>query len=469
MPGARRIDLDGRCVVPGFADSHVHFPTWSLGLRQARLDGARSLDEALDRVAQARPAVAAGGWLRGLGWRDGDWPDPPTRWALDRVAGDVPVALMAKDYHSLWLNSAALARADLPLERPGGVVERDERGEPTGVLRENSAWAFRDRYVRPTLEEMVEASREGMRIARRLAGSPRFTTRTAGSARSRCISDCSRTRTCWYGCGSRCPGSASTSWRRSVCAPGYRRPAAEARLPEGLHGRHAGVGHRAPARRLRRGDHEQRGPRGRGSPRGGRGLAGGGPRNRRRRQPGGTGCLRAFAGRLAGGGPAAPHRACPAAGAGGVRALRRSRAWPPPSSSATPPPTATSPTACGRATPARTRTARCSTPARCWPTAPTPRWRSSTRWRESPRVSIAPSTSRPPWRPEQALTVERGVARHLRGSGLARGRGAPAWHAVARNAGRSGGARPRPVHLPARRAGRRSVSRRRWSAGASPT
>jgi predicted amidohydrolase YtcJ len=164
-PGARRIDLDGRCVVPGFADSHVHFPTWSLGLGQPRLEGVRSLDEALDRIADARAGVPPGGWLRGLGWRDGDWPEQPTRWVLDRVAPDVPVALMAKDYHSLWLNSAALALADEPLERHGGVVERDERGEPTGVLRENSAWAFRDRYVRPTLEEMVEASREGMRIA----------------------------------------------------------------------------------------------------------------------------------------------------------------------------------------------------------------------------------------------------------------------------------------------------------------
>jgi predicted amidohydrolase YtcJ len=163
--GARRVDLDGRCVLPGFADSHVHFPTWSLGLRQARLEGARSLEEALTRVAEARSQVGAGSWLRGLGWRDGDWPDPPDRWALDRVAGDVPVALMSKDYHSLWLNSAALAQVDEPLERAGGVVERDERGEPTGVLRENSAWAFRDRYVRPTLDEMVEASREGMRIA----------------------------------------------------------------------------------------------------------------------------------------------------------------------------------------------------------------------------------------------------------------------------------------------------------------
>jgi predicted amidohydrolase YtcJ len=71
----------------------------------------------------------------------------------------VPVALMSKDYHSLWVNSAALERADGPLEVPGGVVE------PSGILRENAAWAFRDRYVRPSVDEMLEASREGMRVA----------------------------------------------------------------------------------------------------------------------------------------------------------------------------------------------------------------------------------------------------------------------------------------------------------------
>ena len=158
-PGARTVDLAGRCVLPGFTDSHVHFPTWSLGLHQARLEGTRSLEEALDRVAAARDRVAPGGWLRGLGWREGDWTEAPTREALDRAVPDVPVALMSKDYHSLWLNSAALAKADAPLEVPGGVVE------PSGILRENSAWAFRDRYVRPTVDEMLEASREGMRVA----------------------------------------------------------------------------------------------------------------------------------------------------------------------------------------------------------------------------------------------------------------------------------------------------------------
>jgi predicted amidohydrolase YtcJ len=164
-PDAEPIDLRGRCVVPGFTDAHVHFPTWSLGLRQARLEGAHSLDEALGRVADALAQVPPGGWLRGLGWREGDWADSPDRHALDRVTGPLPAALMSKDYHSLWLNSPALERAGDLLDTPGGVVERDEDGRPTGVLRENAAWAFRDRHVRPTVAEMVGASREGMRIA----------------------------------------------------------------------------------------------------------------------------------------------------------------------------------------------------------------------------------------------------------------------------------------------------------------
>ena len=164
-PDARRVDLGGACVLPGFNDAHVHFPTWSLAQRQVRLEGVNSLDEALERVAAAVPSVAPGGWLRGTGWRAGDWTEPPSAAALDRVAPGVAVALMARDYHSLWLSSAALERADAPLEVPGGVVERGPDGEPLGVLRENSAWAFRDRYALPSIDEMVEASRAGLRIA----------------------------------------------------------------------------------------------------------------------------------------------------------------------------------------------------------------------------------------------------------------------------------------------------------------
>jgi predicted amidohydrolase YtcJ len=167
LASPERIDLGGRCVVPGFNDSHVHFPTWALAQRQVRLENAASLDEVLQRIAAAAPDVPPGQWLRGMGWRSGDWSPPvePTKDDLDRVTGDTPAALMARDYHSLWLNSAALARANGKLEVEGGVVVRDARGEPTGVLREECAWHFRDTHVRPTEDEMVDAAREGVRIA----------------------------------------------------------------------------------------------------------------------------------------------------------------------------------------------------------------------------------------------------------------------------------------------------------------
>src|SRR4051794_28266132 len=162
-----RLDLGGRCVLPGFTDSHVHFPTWSLAQRQVRLEETATLDEALTRIAAAVRDVPPGRWLRGMGWRSGDWSPSvePTKEALDAVTGDTPAALMARDYHSLWLNSAALAHANGNLEVAGGVVVRDERGEPTGVLREECAWHFRDTHVRPTEDELVDASREGVRIA----------------------------------------------------------------------------------------------------------------------------------------------------------------------------------------------------------------------------------------------------------------------------------------------------------------
>ena len=162
LPTPERVDLRGRCVLPAFTDSHVHFPTWSLARRDVPLEGTTSLDEALARV-KAHPR--RGEWIRGRGWRDALWAEHPTREALDGVTGETPAALWSKDYHSLWLNSAALARAGGDLEVHGGVVERDPNGEPTGILREESAWRFRDRFVTVTEDEFVDATREGLRLA----------------------------------------------------------------------------------------------------------------------------------------------------------------------------------------------------------------------------------------------------------------------------------------------------------------
>jgi predicted amidohydrolase YtcJ len=163
LPSPETVDLGGRCVLPGFTDSHVHFPTWALSQRDVQLHGCASLAEALDRI---RAAPREGSWLRGQGWRDADWPDgPPTRQALDEVEPERPAVLISKDYHALWLNSAALAFAGGDLEVEGGVVLRDESGEPTGVLYEEAAWRFKARFVRIGDEEYVEAMRHGVKVA----------------------------------------------------------------------------------------------------------------------------------------------------------------------------------------------------------------------------------------------------------------------------------------------------------------
>jgi predicted amidohydrolase YtcJ len=162
LPTPDVVDLGGRCVVPGFTDSHVHFPTWSLGQRDLSLDGVGSLAEALERV---RNATERAGWIRGHGWRSAGWEVEPTKEALDEATSETPAALWAKDLHSLWLNSAALALAQGDLEVEGGVVERGSDGEPTGVLREEAAWRFRERFPSVPEDEWVEVVRAGVKLA----------------------------------------------------------------------------------------------------------------------------------------------------------------------------------------------------------------------------------------------------------------------------------------------------------------
>jgi predicted amidohydrolase YtcJ len=157
------VDLGGRCVLPGFTDSHVHFPTWAVAQYEVKLDGCGSLAEALGHVTGATPR---GDVLRGYGWRSGEWSEgrEPTKEDLDAVS-DRPAAFISKDYHSLWLNSTALALAGGDLDVEGGVVERDASGEPTGVLREEAAWRFERRYLAIPAREYVDAMRAGVKLA----------------------------------------------------------------------------------------------------------------------------------------------------------------------------------------------------------------------------------------------------------------------------------------------------------------
>ena len=156
------VELEGRCVLPGLTDSHVHLSWFALGLQQLDLTGVRSLEEMLDRVAERVRTTPAGEWVLGRGWDQELWPEPrfPTAADLDRAAPHHPVALTAKSGHALVANTAALARADITPETPdpeGGRVVRDPSGQPTGLLLEEAMELVRAAIPRPDAEAVAAA------------------------------------------------------------------------------------------------------------------------------------------------------------------------------------------------------------------------------------------------------------------------------------------------------------------------
>jgi len=128
------VDLDGRYVIPGLWDNHVHMNQWALSSRRFDVSAAASAAEAARLVGERAPMTAVGETLVGVGFRDALWPDAPSRRLLDEAAGDVPVVLVGADLHCCWLNSAALARHGFAAGE--GVLRED------GLLREEDAFTI---------------------------------------------------------------------------------------------------------------------------------------------------------------------------------------------------------------------------------------------------------------------------------------------------------------------------------------
>lgn len=172
-PHGAAIDLKGRTVVPGFIDSHIHFVEYSLGLRRIDLAGVGSKGEALSRVEERARVAEEGEWLLGSGWDRNLWEDGslPTRADLDAVAPRNPVALVSKDLHTLWVNSAALAWAGITADTadpPGGKIQRDRHtGQPTGILKERAGELIQRVIGRPGQREIQEVLRAGIERAQR--------------------------------------------------------------------------------------------------------------------------------------------------------------------------------------------------------------------------------------------------------------------------------------------------------------
>ncbi len=166
-PHTRQINLGGRRVLPGLADAHFHLYEWALIRRGTALADTASLAEVRERVRRAVRQAAPGQWILGQGWNQDTWPHPrlPDRTDLDDLSRDNPVILWRTDLHLAWANSRALEMAGITADTPDpemGVIDRDETGRPTGVLREMAINLVRRVIPPPTADETDEAMRQAM-------------------------------------------------------------------------------------------------------------------------------------------------------------------------------------------------------------------------------------------------------------------------------------------------------------------
>jgi predicted amidohydrolase YtcJ len=128
---------------PGLIDAHIHLEGLADKKLNVELGGAKSVKEALAGVTQWAKNLPKGAWVVGAGWYNDVWTDPsfPTRRQLDKATGGRPAFMRRKDGHSAWVTSEALNLAGIDrttADPPGGQIDRDEMGEPTGILRETA-------------------------------------------------------------------------------------------------------------------------------------------------------------------------------------------------------------------------------------------------------------------------------------------------------------------------------------------
>lgn len=139
------IDLQGRMVLPGFQDSHIHPVTASLKSYMCNLSGLRSVAAYVDTVRECVEEHAAEEWIHGTGWSHELFPDDakPTAEMLDGVTGDIPVTLNSYDGHSLWANSRAMEVAGVDADTQdvtgGQIVRYPNSRQPTGLFLEDPA------------------------------------------------------------------------------------------------------------------------------------------------------------------------------------------------------------------------------------------------------------------------------------------------------------------------------------------
>ena len=141
-PSTRVIDAHGMMLVPGFIDSHVHFMSGGFGLTSVQLRDAKTKEEFIRRIKAHASRLPPHAWMLEGNWDHQNWGGelPRKEW-IDSVTPNTPVFIQRLDGHMSLANSLALRAAGVTRDTKdveGGTIVRDDRGEPTGVLKDNA-------------------------------------------------------------------------------------------------------------------------------------------------------------------------------------------------------------------------------------------------------------------------------------------------------------------------------------------
>ncbi|TAE38651.1 MAG: amidohydrolase [Sphingobacteriales bacterium] len=167
--GTRFINLEGKMVMPGINDAHIHFLSGSLGLTKINLNDCTTEQEALDSIADYAKKNPTKKWILGMGWQYKIFKNGmPNKSSLDKIISDKPVFIESYDGHSAWANSKALEMAGINSETKFngfGEIIKDAQGQPTGAITEAACYLV-DKFIpEPTRTEKIEALKTGMKYA----------------------------------------------------------------------------------------------------------------------------------------------------------------------------------------------------------------------------------------------------------------------------------------------------------------
>jgi len=155
----KKENMGGKTILPGFTDSHIHLLQYALSLE--KIDCAfKSKAECLNLISKVAQSLPEGKWLLGHGWNQNDWAgELGTAADLDVVTLGHPAFLTSKSLHSAWVNTAALRLANINQttpDLPGGRIERDFHGDPTGILFDNACLLIEKIIPHPTACEAAK-------------------------------------------------------------------------------------------------------------------------------------------------------------------------------------------------------------------------------------------------------------------------------------------------------------------------